>query len=96
MRRDIAFLLKTLDEWRNEMNALIKHSAIALLVSAKDAAQMLGISPRLLWTQTHKGTIPCVRIGRTVRYSVADLNAFIDAAKSKNQTSGVSRKGGVN
>ena len=64
------------------MKALIEHSAIALLVSAKDAARMLSISPRLLWTWTNMGKIPCVRIGRSVRYAVEDLRAFIDAARS--------------
>ena len=52
-----------------------------LLVKARDAARMMGISTRTLWTLTNMGTIPCVRIGRAVRYSLDDLRAFIDAKR---------------
>lgn len=52
-----------------------------LAVGAKEAASMLGISPRTLWTLTNSGEIPCVRYGtngRSIRYRVADLEAFLD------------------
>lgn len=49
----------------------------ALLVNAEIAAQMLAISPRKLWSLTKSGEIPCVRIGRAVRYSVDELRKWI-------------------
>ena len=51
------------------------------LLSAKQAAKILAISERKLWSLTTSRDIPCVRIGRAVRYDVADLRAFIDRAK---------------
>lgn len=50
----------------------------AILVSATVAAQYLAISPRKLWSLTACGEVPSVRIGRSVRYMVADLQAFAD------------------
>lgn len=53
-----------------------------LLVDAREAARLLGISPRTLWTLTDGGRIKAVRIGRLVKYDPRDLLAFIDASKS--------------
>jgi predicted DNA-binding transcriptional regulator AlpA len=53
------------------------------LLTPKDAAAACAISPRKLWSLTASGDIPCVRIGRSVRYDAMDLAAFIDAAKAK-------------
>ena len=53
-----------------------------LLVSARDAADLLSISERTLWGLTApRGPIPVVRCGRAVRYSVGDLHVWIDAAR---------------
>ncbi len=52
-----------------------------LLLTARQAARELAISERTLWGLTARGEIPCVRIGRAVRYSRSDLVAWI-AAKS--------------
>lgn len=52
-----------------------------LLVSSRVAAQMLGISPRTLWSRTRCGDIPSIRIGRAVRYSPDDLRQYIDAQR---------------
>ena len=54
-----------------------------LLVKPQQAADMLAISPRLLWSLTNRGEVPCVRIGRSVRYDLADLRAWIDGQKSR-------------
>lgn len=52
-----------------------------LLLPPREAAGVLSISERSLWTLTKSGEIPSVRIGRSVRYSVAALEAWI-ASKS--------------
>jgi len=49
-----------------------------LAVCAKDAARMLGIGQRKLWSLTNRGDIPHFRIGRSVRYSVPALMEWID------------------
>jgi len=51
-------------------------------MTALDAANALAISPRKLWGLTRSGEITCVRIGRAVRYSVQDLQAFIEAKRA--------------
>jgi excisionase family DNA binding protein len=50
-----------------------------LLVKARDAAAMLGIGERTLWSLTKRGAVPSRRIGRAVRYPVAELRAWLDA-----------------
>jgi len=49
-----------------------------LAVSAREAAAMLGISERLLWSKTKSGEIPCVRLGTRVLYSIAKLSAWLE------------------
>jgi excisionase family DNA binding protein len=53
-----------------------------LTVNAKEAARILGISPRLLWTKTNCREIPHVRLGRRLLYPVAALTAWL-AAKTE-------------
>jgi excisionase family DNA binding protein len=48
-----------------------------LLITSKQAASMLAISERTLWQLTNDGHLPAVRFGRTVRYDLGDLRAFI-------------------
>jgi excisionase family DNA binding protein len=52
-----------------------------LLLTVRQAAQMLAIGERTLWELTRQHAIQCVRIGRAVRYSPLDLQAWIEAQK---------------
>jgi len=56
--------------------------ALRLLLRPQDAANAMAISPRLLWTFTKNGAIPCVRIGRSVRYDPQDLAHWIKQQKT--------------
>lgn len=49
-----------------------------LLYTAREAAQMLSISVRTLWTLTKAGLIRAVYIGRSVRYADSDLRLYVD------------------
>ena len=53
-----------------------------LLLKPAEAAKRLQIGERTLWRLTDAGEIPCIRIGRSVRYDPADLRAWINAKKS--------------
>ena len=53
-----------------------------LLLTSRQAAEALAISERSLWSKKASGEIAHVRIGRSVRYSVADLQRWI-AAQTK-------------
>ena len=49
------------------------------LLRPREAADRLTISERQLWAQTDpRGPIPCVRIGKSVRYSPDAIQRFID------------------
>ena len=56
---------------------------VRLLWTPKEAAAALGISPRLLWSRTKIGEIPCLRIGKAVRYSPAALQEWIGRASTE-------------
>jgi excisionase family DNA binding protein len=49
-----------------------------LLLTSQQAAEVLAISPRKLWGMTASGEIPHIRLGRCVRYPIADLQRWID------------------
>lgn len=49
-----------------------------LTVNRQEAAAMLGISERLLWTWTQAGSIPHVRIGTRVLYPVEQLRIWLN------------------
>jgi excisionase family DNA binding protein len=51
-----------------------------LLLTPKQAAAALGISPRLLWSLTKSGEVPVIRLRRAVRYSPAALQQWIARA----------------
>ncbi len=59
---------------------------LPLLLRPNEAAQVLAISPRKLWELTNCGEIPCLRIGRAVRYSVEDLQQWIEGKSCKHGT----------
>ena len=63
-------------------NNIVNPRPPRLLVTAREAADLLAISPRTLWTLTSTGEIACVRIGRSVRYDVADLRVWIGTHKT--------------
>ena len=50
-----------------------------LLVDAREAARLLSISERTLWSITNQGLIKVVRIGRSVRYPRSSLEDFVSA-----------------
>ena len=49
----------------------------SLLIKAPEAAKVLALSERTLWTLANTGEIPHVRVGRAVRYDPADLRSWI-------------------
>lgn len=49
-----------------------------LLLSPREAARLLSVSERKLWSLTHvERAIPFIKCGRLTRYAVADLQAWI-------------------
>ena len=54
-----------------------------LLLTPREAAAALSISPRLLWSKTKLEEIPCIRLGKAVRYSQKALQEWIDNVTDK-------------
>jgi excisionase family DNA binding protein len=48
-----------------------------MLLKPAEAAKVLSISPRKLWSLTKSGEVPHLRVGRCVRYSPDELRAWI-------------------
>ena len=51
------------------------------LLTYSQAARVLGVTERTVWTLVHDGALPVVRFGRSVRIDPADLREFIDRGK---------------
>ncbi len=62
-------------------DALLTEALRPLLLRPPEAARVLAISERTLWQLTRDGVIPCVRIGRSVRYDPRDLVEWIQKRK---------------
>lgn len=56
-----------------------------LAVTAKEAAEMLSISERKLWSLTAAKEIESFRIGRSVRYTVGALENYVRALVQDNE-----------
>ena len=54
-----------------------------LLVGPKEAARLLDVSPRKLWTMTQQGRIAHLKFGRLVKYAIDDIRDFIARSKIK-------------
>ena len=57
-----------------------------LLLTERDAAKAMSISPRTLWQLRIDEKIPHLRFGRAVRYDPHDLKAWINARKTHTGT----------
>jgi len=50
----------------------------SLVLTPREAARALRLSERGLWNLTHpRGSIPCVHLGRSVRYDTESLRRWI-------------------
>ena len=57
-----------------------RENSTKLLLRPREAAETLGISERNLWQLTKDREVPCMRIGKSVRYPVESLKAWIEQA----------------
>lgn len=51
------------------------------LLRPPEAAAYLSLCERSLWSLMNSGEIPHVRIGRSVRYAISDLDAYIESQR---------------
>lgn len=55
-----------------------------MALRAKQAAEALGISERLLWAKTNAGEIPHIHVGRAVLYPVDALRQWLTTEARRN------------
>ena len=70
------------------LSEIIRQSAtLNDLLDEKQAASVLNVKPGTLsvWRSTGRYSIPFVKVGRSVRYRLSDLNAWLE---SRTQTNG--------
>ena len=51
------------------------------LLTYRQAAEILGVTERTIWTLVDQGKLPAVRFGRSVRIDPEDLRGLINSAK---------------
>ena len=54
-----------------------------LLLTERDAARALAVSPRTVWSLADSGQLPVVRIGRAKRYDLRDIESLIQRLKGQ-------------
>jgi hypothetical protein len=54
-----------------------------LLLKESEAAKLLSVSSRVLWGLTNKGLINCIWLGNSKRYSIAELERFVQQEQEK-------------
>ena len=47
------------------------------LLTVRQAARLLSVSPRTLYSWTESDRLPCVRIGRLIRFELTALEEFV-------------------
>lgn len=56
-----------------------------LLLNEKQASEALNLSPRTLFNLRQRGEIPYKRFGKAIRYSLSDLQRWVDANRQIQQ-----------
>lgn len=59
-----------------------------MLLTPRDAARLLSLSERTLYSLRRRGELPAVQVGRAVRFDVTDLRAWIDQKKTAGRETG--------
>ena len=72
----------------NSFTNAVAVSAAPLLINSKEACAILGIGLRKLWSLTNCNAIPSRKIGVMVRYSPAELAAWIESGCPTNAGAG--------
>ncbi len=55
------------------------------LITQKEAAEMLGISPKTLWLWTNNGLIPFIKLpGTRIKYDISDIEQTIQKHRHTN------------
>ena len=64
-----------------------------MVVDEDQAAQMLGISRRMVFEFRSKGELRYVKLGRLIRYRVSDIQAFLERKRIETNSHASGRPG---
>ena len=64
-----------------------------MVVDEDQAAQMLGISRRMVFEFRSKGELQYVKLGRLIRYRVSDIQAFLERKRIDTNSQASGRQG---
>ncbi len=54
------------------------------LLRLKDAAQLLGLSERWVWSRVAEGSLPVIKLRGATRITLSDLEKFIESGRRVN------------
>lgn len=57
------------------------------LLTVQDVAEMLNVSPSMVYGLVERGTLACYRIGRCVRFTNDQVSDFLEKSLAKNEPS---------
>lgn len=58
------------------------HLSMNPLLTPNDVCELLGLSRAFVYKAAKKGSLPCVRFGRAVRFDPADVSAYFARHRS--------------
>lgn len=64
------------------------------LLDAREVAERLGVPETWVRESARSGAMPCVRLGRYVRFDLADVEAWIEECKRPGRTIALRREVG--
>lgn len=79
-----------MDEWKANARHQSPQSTPAVdgyLLTPRETAKRLAISERHLFQLTRSGQLPCVRVGKCVRYNIETIQKWVREIESKDQPS---------
>lgn len=53
------------------------------LLSADQAGELLGVTTRTLHTLSKKGELPCIKMGRRVKYDQRDIEGYVNRCRTQ-------------
>ena len=70
--------MQSTDKIRGEVNGVRQRNA---LVGIEEISDRLGVRPKTIYAWIHMRQIPHVKVGRLVKFDMADVNRWIEARK---------------
>jgi excisionase family DNA binding protein len=61
----------------------VEGERVTSLLRAEEVAAMLAMSPRAVYDLAAKGELAAIRIGRVIRFSVDDVERFVDEHRER-------------